>query len=98
MTDELDEAPALQEQPDRPDWFERAECRGVDPDLFFPKAGESYQQAQRVCRECPVRAQCLEYALDNCERFGVWGGLTERERRQLRRTRHLNLVVNGLAS
>lgn len=62
-------------------------CRGVDPDVFFPDQGQSLEPARRICADCAVRDECLEYALDNRERFGVWGGTSERERRRLRRDR-----------
>lgn len=64
-------------------------CRGVDPDVFFPDRGESLAPAMAICDQCIVRDECLEYALDNGERFGVWGGTSERERRRLRRQRRL---------
>jgi WhiB family redox-sensing transcriptional regulator len=60
---------------------------GVDPDLFFPERGASTREAREVCRGCVVRGDCLEYALANAEKFGIWGGLSERERRRLRRQR-----------
>lgn len=67
------------------DWRERALCAQTDPDAFFPEKGGSAQPAKRVCAVCPVRAECLEYALRRDERFGIWGGLSERERRKLKR-------------
>jgi len=70
-------------------WQDRANCMGVDPDLFFPERGASTREAKEVCRGCIVRGQCLEYALVNGEKFGIWGGMSERERRQLRRQRAL---------
>lgn len=70
-------------------WQERANCLGVDPDLFFPERGASTREAKGVCRGCEVRVECLEYALDNGEKFGIWGGLSERERRRVRRQRAL---------
>ncbi len=70
-------------------WQERANCLGVDPDLFFPERGASTREAKGVCGSCEVRAECLEYALDHAEKFGIWGGLSERERRRLRRQRAL---------
>jgi len=73
----------------RPAWHQHGACRGADPNLFFPARGESVKEAKAVCARCPVRAECLEYALTNQEKFGVWGGLSERERRQLRRQRRL---------
>ncbi|MEI6855500.1 MAG: WhiB family transcriptional regulator [Acidimicrobiaceae bacterium] len=68
-------------------WQSRANCMGVDPDLFFPERGASTREAKEVCRGCVVKDDCLEYALDNGEKFGIWGGMSERERRRLRRAR-----------
>jgi WhiB family transcriptional regulator, redox-sensing transcriptional regulator len=68
-------------------WQDLANCLGVDPDLFFPERGASTREAKEVCRGCVVREQCLEYALANGEKFGIWGGLSERERRRIRRQR-----------
>ena len=70
-------------------WQIQANCLGVDPDLFFPERGASTREAKAVCRACVVREDCLEYALVNGEKFGIWGGLSERERRRLRRARSL---------
>ncbi len=70
-------------------WQEQANCLGVDPDLFFPERGASTREAKAVCRGCEVRADCLEYALAHGEKFGIWGGLSERERRRVRRQRAL---------
>ena len=61
--------------------------RTVDPDLFFPERGASTREAKEVCRACVVRQECLEYALANGEKFGIWGGMSERERRRVRRQR-----------
>jgi WhiB family redox-sensing transcriptional regulator len=74
---------------DLKDWKSRANCMGVDPDLFFPERGMSTREAKEVCRGCVVREDCLEYALANGEKFGIWGGLSERERRRIRRARAL---------
>lgn len=68
-------------------WQDGANCLGVDPDLFFPERGASTREAKEVCRGCTVRSDCLEYALVNGEKFGIWGGRSERERRRLRRQR-----------
>ena len=65
------------------DWRDSALCAQTDPEIFFPDKGESVTAAKRVCRSCGVRAECLQEALDRGERFGVWGGLSERERRTL---------------
>ena len=70
-----------------PDWHDQANCLGVDPDLFFPERGASTREAKEVCRGCVVREDCLEFALQNGEKFGIWGGLSERERRRIRRQR-----------
>jgi WhiB family transcriptional regulator, redox-sensing transcriptional regulator len=70
-------------------WQDQANCMGVDPDLFFPERGASTREAKEVCRGCVVREDCLEYALSNSEKFGIWGGLSERERRKIRRRRAL---------
>lgn len=76
--------------PDAQAWKLRANCMGVDPDLFFPERGASTKNAKEVCFGCVVRDECLEYALQNGEKFGIWGGMSERERRRLRRARALN--------
>jgi len=70
-------------------WQDYANCLGVDPDLFFPERGASTREAKEVCRGCVVRDDCLEYALQNGEKFGIWGGMSERERRRIRRQRAL---------
>ncbi len=66
-------------------WEDRALCAQTDPEAFFPEKGGSTREAKKVCRSCEVRAECLEYALEHDERFGIWGGLSERERRRLKR-------------
>jgi WhiB family transcriptional regulator, redox-sensing transcriptional regulator len=66
-------------------WQEAALCAETDPEAFFPEKGGSTREAKKICTGCEVRAECLEYALTNDERFGIWGGLSERERRRLRR-------------
>jgi WhiB family transcriptional regulator, redox-sensing transcriptional regulator len=76
---------AVGEAGEEPDWQERALCAQTDPEAFFPEKGGSTREAKRICSGCDVRAECLEYALAHDERFGIWGGLSERERRRLRR-------------
>ena len=82
-------------------WRELGNCVGVDPDLFFGGRGDnkSHAAAKAVCAGCEVRDECLAYALDNDERFGIWGGLSERQRRALRRERKgprvLRPIVHG---
>jgi WhiB family transcriptional regulator, redox-sensing transcriptional regulator len=66
------------------DWQERALCAQVDPELFFPEKGGSTREAKMVCAGCPVRPECLRFALAFDERFGIWGGLSERERRRIK--------------
>ena len=70
---------------DNASWQERALCAETDPEAFFPEKGGSTREAKKICTGCEVKAECLEYALANDERFGIWGGLSERERRRLRR-------------
>jgi WhiB family redox-sensing transcriptional regulator len=71
--------------PDEASWQERALCAQTDPEAFFPEKGGSTREAKRICSGCEVRSECLEYALEHDERFGIWGGLSERERRRLKR-------------
>ena len=71
------------------EWQANARCSEVDPEIFFPERGGSSKAARAVCNKCDVRMQCLEYALNNKEQFGIWGGTSERERRKLRKERTL---------
>ncbi|NHC13108.1 WhiB family transcriptional regulator [Motilibacter deserti] len=73
------------EQDEELRWQERALCAQTDPEAFFPEKGGSTREAKKVCLSCEVRSECLDYALAHDERFGIWGGLSERERRKLRR-------------
>ncbi|UCR90324.1 WhiB family transcriptional regulator [Mycetocola spongiae] len=66
-------------------WQADSLCAQTDPEAFFPEKGGSTRDAKRICTSCEVRSQCLEYALKNDERFGIWGGLSERERRKLKK-------------
>ncbi len=66
-------------------WQTDSLCAQTDPEAFFPEKGGSTRDAKKICTSCEVRAQCLDYALQNDERFGIWGGLSERERRKLRK-------------
>ncbi|WP_291380999.1 WhiB family transcriptional regulator [Demequina sp.] len=66
-------------------WQDRALCAQTDPEAFFPEKGGSTREAKKVCTSCEVRSECLDYALAHDERFGIWGGLSERERRKLKR-------------
>ena len=66
-------------------WTGQALCVGADPELFFPSGDGPAARARRICARCPVRAQCLAYAVTADERFGIWGGLDPHERHNLRR-------------
>jgi WhiB family redox-sensing transcriptional regulator len=70
----------------RAEWIEQASCRGVDPELFFPARGSPTKEVKAFCKDCVVREECLDYALAHNERWGIWGGTTEKERRRLRRS------------
>jgi WhiB family redox-sensing transcriptional regulator len=65
-------------------WSDRAKCKGLDTKVFFPKRGEAVTPIKTICSVCPVVQPCLEYALKSGEKFGVWGGTSERERRRIR--------------
>jgi WhiB family redox-sensing transcriptional regulator len=81
------EPPAIPSTQQAQNWRLAAACRGLDPKLFFPERGEDASTAKAVCARCPVRAECLADGF--AEKSGIWGGTSERERRQLRRTRPL---------
>ena len=87
-------ATAARPAPDsRPDWRDQAACRDADPELFFPddntrSARAQVKTAKLICRGCPVTATCLNWALARGQEAGIWGGLTEDERRRLPRRRH----------
>ena len=66
-------------------WQSDSLCAQTDPEAFFPEKGGSTRDAKKICSSCEVRTLCLEYALQNDERFGIWGGLSERERRKLKK-------------
>lgn len=68
-------------------WRQLARCRGADPEIFYAVTDEEAEEAKEICSLCPVRETCLEYALVHREKHGVWGGLTERERRRILRRR-----------
>ena len=68
-------------------WRDLGACAGVDPEVFFPDRGESTKIAKAICDECIVSDECLEFALERNERFGIWGGMSARERRRIRAAR-----------
>lgn len=69
------------------EWRDRAACRDEITDHFYPRRGEDLHIPRSICARCPITDECLEFALDAGEHFGVWGGTSERERRQIRRQR-----------
>jgi WhiB family redox-sensing transcriptional regulator len=78
-----------------PDWEDHAACNGVPAEVFFPQRGDPSTQAKEICGGCPVRDDCLAAAMLRGEKWGIWGGLSERERRQLRKTVMRTQPVNG---
>lgn len=81
--------PADRAAPEDLSWLRLAACRGMDPSLFHPEVGNNADSrfAREACRSCSVQDECLDYALANNERLGIWGGLGEKERRRVRRQR-----------
>ncbi|MGV8881109.1 MAG: WhiB family transcriptional regulator [Rhodoglobus sp.] len=77
--------PRVDEEENPLAWQSDSLCAQTDPEAFFPEKGGSTRDAKKICGSCEVRSHCLEYALENDERFGIWGGLSERERRKLRK-------------
>ena len=78
-------------------WREQAACAGMDLNLWFPTetgSGNSLQ-ARLICRSCPVREPCLEYAITNKEHHGIWGGMSEKQRQDLRRSRNIQIKEHG---
>ena len=73
----------------RQPWIDRAACNGLNPDLFVPEKGQTSGPARRVCAVCPVAAECLDMALEQNLQFGIFGGMSARERRRERRVRGL---------
>lgn len=78
-----------------PPWMDQGLCASADPEAWFPDKGGSTREAKAICRRCTVAAECLDYALTNQERFGIWGGLSERQRRRL--THHLDTTQENTA-
>ena len=71
------------------DWMARGSCRTVEPSVFFPSDGVGVEVARQICQTCPVKQQCLEYAIHHRIDHGVWGGASERERRRIARRRRV---------
>ncbi|HLG01168.1 MAG TPA: WhiB family transcriptional regulator [Acidimicrobiia bacterium] len=94
MDDQLGPTPGSGGTEESTAWMLQARCRGANPGEFFPSDGVGVDQARRVCAECPVRMECLEYALEHRIDHGVWGGCSERERRRILRRRR-GVSVSG---
>ena len=77
------------------DWMRKGRCRDINPSVFFPSDGVGVDVARAICADCPVKAPCLEYALENKIDHGVWGGASERERRRIARRRRLERAAAG---
>lgn len=75
------------------DWTLDALCAETDPEVFFPEKGGSTEPAKAICAQCDVRETCLTWALERGERFGVWGGQSERERRKIAKERGIVVVT-----
>ena len=91
VTDESSENPlaelwGLFKRDDDVSWQHKALCSQTAPEAFFPEKGGSTRDAKRVCAQCEVREQCLKWAIDHDERFGIWGGMSERERRRYKKS------------
>ncbi len=78
-------------------WKADALCAETDPEAFFPEKGDKPYAALRICQRCAVQKECLQYAVENNERYGVWGGTTEKQRQELRRHRSSRLARHAAA-
>ena len=77
----------------RPEWTNQAACRGMGPAVWFPGRGEQTAHLKDICSGCPVAADCLQYALDNDIKHGIFGGMSERQRRRIRSDRYHGRVA-----
>ncbi len=76
-----------EDSPEHNQWMLQARCRGFAPEEFFPSDGVGVEEARKICAECTVQVECLEYALEHRVNHGVWGGCSERERRRILKRR-----------
>ena len=76
-----------------PWWQDSAACQGADPDIFFPDRGGKASKAKKLCSSCPVASPCLDFALENDLAEGIWGNMTPKERRAIRRERRLRRIA-----
>lgn len=95
MDDQLGPTPESGGAEESAAWMLQARCRGATPGEFFPSDGVGVDLARKVCAECAVRMECLEYALEHRIDHGVWGGCSERERRRILRRRR-GASVSGI--
>lgn len=77
-------------------WQDYANCKGIDVNIFFPGRGESQAKAEDICNSCVVKMECLKYAIQTCQLHGIWGGLSERKRRPIRRAIRRGDIIVGL--
>jgi WhiB family transcriptional regulator, redox-sensing transcriptional regulator len=82
--------------PAQVNWEDAARCRQSDPDLFFETGARSERRAKSICSRCEVRRECLAFALESRTEFGIWGGLSGRERRRLLRRSGKAVKVSSL--
>ena len=80
------------------EWRRKANCLGLDPALFFPERGQPTNELKQICAGCVVRAECLDYALEAGEKYGMWGGVSERGRRSIRKVRTRQQRDTAIAS
>ena len=85
----MSDIPGQSPEDKTPLWMLRALCRTMDPDIFYPHDGVGVDKARKICGECAVQSECLEYALEREDIHGVWGGTSERERRRILRARRI---------
>lgn len=76
-----------------PEWHQRANCRGTDTDEFYPEKGGSTRTAKRICDRCEVKTECAQDAVERREPYGVWGGMSQNERRALGRSERSEQVA-----
>lgn len=97
MTGPYDDLVVL-DLPARQEWVDDALCAQTDPEAFYPEKGGPAKAAKDICRQCPVIEQCLEWALEHGDRYGIWGGKSERERRKILRSRGRDLAAERKAA
>lgn len=87
-------------EPEHDKWKAKAACRGMDPELFYPERGDwvAVENARAICATCNVTAECLDYALGMAEGLGIWGGYSERQRRQMKRKRAREARAEGVVT